>query len=533
MRHKSSLYETKTNAKTREQPLNEVQEPIDMMPALSRFIDLWQLCAARDSQGFKAVPVKKSQAFLEQTSLEDIAQSRNLDDSMAQSQALQSALLSYFYGPHATVAQSNARQDNAAQAGLCLRCYISEPILKACQKIDHLFKSQGCFTYRDLLPFVLNDDGRQLIVLDAEGKTQLLVDAQGTTRPSTYSIFAIKVLQTFQPNLKSRMSLDNWTYLQTKQNPEIKKFLSEFGFQLVSDWALLNRVKAAQLEQLSERDQQLVKIFHAVYRRDRHQQQKASTKCQPPSPQQIQEMVAGLEPEGLFYGDTEQVLADLKKVATQLRQYDIWGNREPLDVYDSTTQAHTFRTDLPQETSAAMDVEQQEFVAFLNQQLMAELKDAIAKCIGDRITTLTKSSRYRVFSQSYIPGLKLYYQQSMSLREIATHLKMTSWDQARRILNPGELLSQVRTQTIQHFLEQTLAKAQQMGLAQNPPNSDYLSTLIEQIEAFADTEVFQKAAEELHAGKNRSMNSIYAQQLRLMLETNYPNITAVKEYDHA
>lgn len=43
------------------------------------------------------------------------------------------------------------------------------------------------------------------------------------------------------------MSLDNWTYLQTKQNKELKNFLSEFGFKLLSDWALLNRARAREM----------------------------------------------------------------------------------------------------------------------------------------------------------------------------------------------------------------------------------------------------------------------------------------------
>jgi hypothetical protein len=500
-----------------------------MNSALSRFSNLWQICAGRDSKGFKSIPMKKAQEFLESTFPHDNTGYVDSDLSISQSQSIQTALLGSFFSEY-----SIDDLDDVAQAGLCLRCYVSESILKACKKVDHLFNSQGCFTYRDLLAFVLNDDGKTLLVLDADGKHQLALDPEGKTFPAMYSTFSVKILQTFKPNLKSSMSLDNWAYLQTKQNSEIKKFLSEFGFQQVSDWALLNRVKKTQLERLSDRDRQLIHIFHAVYRRDRHQQQKLSTKCPIPSQQQLQEMLACLQAQEISYRNTEQVLTDLKQAASQLRQYDIWCNREPLDVYDPTTQTHTFRIDLPQEdTRCSIDGEQQEFLAFLSQQLMTALVDAIEKCIRDRTATLAKSTRYRAFSQFFIPGLTLYYHQGMSLREIATRLKMTSWDQARRILNPGELLSQVRMQTVQHFLEQTLVKAQTMGLTQNPPDPDYLSTLIEQIEAFADTEVFQKAAEELHAGNNRSMNSVYAHQLRLVLENNPQNTPAVKEYNHA
>jgi hypothetical protein len=127
----------------------------------------------------------------------------------------------------------------------------------------------------------------------------------------------------------------------------------------------------------------------------------------------------------------------------------------------------------------------------------------------------------------------LYYRQGLPLREIASQLGMTSWDQARRILNPGELLNQIRTLTVEQFLKQTLAKAQKMGFTQQPLDPNYLSSLIEQIEAFVDTKIFINAAEELRAGKNRSLDSTYAQYLSLTLEKYQENTTAVKEYNHA
>jgi hypothetical protein len=506
----------------------EVQEPTNMIPASSRFFHMWQICAASDDQGFQSRLLRSAQEFIQKAPLTDIAYSKDLNSSILSSQPLQSALLRVFYRKDADVDIIRA-----AQAGLCLRCYVSEPILKACQKIDSLFNGQGCFTYRDLLPFVLNDDGKTLIVLETDDKKQLALDPVGKVQPATYPTFSVKILQTFSPNLKSSMSLDNWTHLQTRQSPEIKKFLSEFGFQQVSDWALINRVRASQLECLSDRDRNLIAIFHSVYRRDRHRQPRHSIKCPNPSSEQLQEMLSHLQAQGISCSSADQLLTDLKQVASRLRQYDIWCSREPLDVYDPATEAYSVRSDLPHEASHSTDVEQQEFLAFLNQQLIAALTEATEQCIRDRIATLAESKRYRSFSSTFIRGLLLYYRQGMPLREIASQLGMTSWDQARRILNPGELLSQVRTLTVGQFLKQTLAKAQKMGFTQQPPDPDYLSSLIEQIEAFVDAKVFQNAAEELRAGKNRSLNSIYAQHLSLTLEKYQKKTTAVKEYNHA
>ena len=57
----------------------------------------------------------------------------------------------------------------------------------------------------------------------------------------------------------------------------------------------------------------------------------------------------------------------------------------------------------------------------------------------------------------------------MSLKEIAPELGMKNWDQARRILNPGELLSKVRSKTVEQMLESILKKAAEKGLTKIPP----------------------------------------------------------------
>ncbi|MFH7024883.1 MAG: hypothetical protein ACHBN1_05645 [Heteroscytonema crispum UTEX LB 1556] len=72
-----------------------------------------------------------------------------------------------------------------AIAGLCLRCYVSHRILITCKTIPHIYNAsaENLFRYTDLLPFVLNDDGKALVVLDSQGKTQhILNHHDGTTR---------------------------------------------------------------------------------------------------------------------------------------------------------------------------------------------------------------------------------------------------------------------------------------------------------------------------------------------------------------
>jgi hypothetical protein len=302
------------------------------------------------------------------------------------------------------------------------------------------------------------------------------------------------------------MSLDNWTYLQTKQNPELKNFLSEFGFKQLSDWALLNRTRSKQLEQLAERDRHLIEAFHAVYRRDRHQQHRGTKRCLAPTSVQLQEMVTYLKARNITI-QPNQLITELRRVALQLRQFDLWSHREP--------------SELPQDIASEYNVEQQEqqeMLEFFHKQLQLALVHSIKQAISDRITYLKKSKGYAAFADRFIPGLHLYYSQGIALKEIADLLKMSGWAQARRVLNPGELINTVRTLTIRQVLEQMLKKAEEKGLTDLPPQPDYLENLAKQIESLADAEIFQAAFEEIQSGKNRLMKSVYAQQLCFYLE---------------
>jgi hypothetical protein len=395
---------------------------------------------------------------------------------------------------------------------------VSGSILKTCYTIAHLFGSDKSFTYRDLLPFVLTDDGKTLVILDRDRKMQLVVMGDEPPQASTYAFFSVEVLRTFKSEAQS-MSLDNWTYLRTKQNAELKQFLAEFGFQHLSDWALLNRVRPHQLERLSERDRHLVEVFHGVYRRDRRKQATGMKRCPDPTTEQLQEMMTGLQVRGVAISAVGELMSALKRVAIQLRQYDIWLHRVPLEVYDSDTGRDTIRSDLPSSGVDESEIEQQELLTFFHQQLNLALDAAIAQELRDRIATLERSKKYAPLATQFIPGLQLYYNQGLSLKEIAPMLGMSSWDQARRVLNPGDLLNKVRALTVQRVLDRLLEQAQKKGFASTPPEPNYLRTLAEQVEAIADQEIFQAAVEEMRAGQCRSFNSVYAQQLRIAIAT--------------
>ena len=489
------------------------------MTVSSRYWKIWRINPAGKRLGHKQVAVPLAREFVEQKLVK--TQNDNLGSRSATSPFLseqgtvdlKSSLISYFRSLDPTVDLANL-----ALAGLCLRCYVSEPIVKACCKLDNLFAGDKQFSYQDLLTFVLNDDGETLVILDRDRQTQMILNKEGEAKPTAYQFFTVKVLQTYDADSPSRMSLDNWAYLQTKQNSEIKNFLSEFGFKHLSDWALLNRARPKQIERLTERDRHLVEVYHSVYRRDRVRQRKPGAKrCPDPSTVQLKEMLACLQARNITIEPTASLLTELKQVALQLRQYDVWSNRKPLEIQDPNTGDYTIRTDLPHEFTDKLDVEQQELLEFLHEQLTIALIKTIEQEIRSWITKLEKSKTYAIYAKQFIPGLQLYYNEGLSLRDIAPRLGMANWDRARRILNPGQLLNKVRAVCVQKLLASILEKAKEKGLTEDPPKLEYLQSIIEQAEAFADAEIFTEAAKEIRAGKNRKMDSIYSQQLCLIL----------------
>ena len=218
--------------------------------------------------------------------------------------------------------------------------------------------------------------------------------------------------------------------------------------------------------------------------------------------------------------EAKQILMGLNRVAEQLRQYDIWRSRESLEHYDSDSGDYQLRRDLPHASLDEDHLEQEEMIQLLHQYLAIALETSITSVIKDKEKQLANSKRYREFANKFLEGLRLYYLEAQSLKEIAPQLGMSSWDQARRVLNPGNLLNQVRSLTVDQLLDKLIKLAQSKGIIDQSPTSNYLSTLCQQLETYVDTEIFAAAAAEIQSGKNRSFNSPYAQKLKEYLQTN-------------
>ncbi|HBB33512.1 MAG TPA: hypothetical protein DDZ80_13990 [Cyanobacteria bacterium UBA8803] len=449
------------------------------------------------------------QEFFQKQVLEGSAHFPNSDKD------IQELLLSVF-----RTTASSVDLTSRVLAGLCLRCYVSYPILKACRKLASLFSAGKQFTYCELLPFVLNDDGRTQILLDSDGKTQLILNSKGKTQVASYKIFAVEVLRTYRLNSEHRLSLENWTHYQTRQNQDLIDFLSEWGFRSLSDWALLNKVGLQQLERLSQRDRYIVKAFHAVYRRDRRQQrQNSPTRCPDPTEAQLKEMSHLLQEKGVEIAVPAQLREALRQVAANLHQYEIWSRRgappsEPLESFDPDTGDRS-PTEVVDENSTndLGELERTEILEFLQESLIEILDRSIDQALSEQVAAMQQRRKYAPLAAKIVPGFRLLYCQGKSQSEIASLLGMTNQTQVSRLLQVKALFNNVRSLTVDQLFLAISKKIQGLGLADISTQPDNLSNIMQLLEAFVDREVFQEAAAELHTAKTKAMNSVYAQRL--------------------
>jgi predicted transcriptional regulator len=456
------------------------------MSESSKYWNLVRIDAAAAGGGYKLQSIYPAQEFFAQQFL-DINSNVNSDD------AIQLQLLHESGTDKATGGSSKT-------AELCLRCYVSHSILQACQRRARLFGPGNGFTYRDLLPFVLNDDG--------------------TLQSEPFTPFAVEILQSYQ--LQHRSSLAKWTDLRVRRNPELNQFLLECGLRFSSDWALLNRANPKDYESI---DRHLVDVFHIVYRRDRPQQHRQGVrqKCSDPTDAQLDEMIRLLRQHQVFIHSSRSLLSQLKRIAQDLRQEDIWGRRgfpvaEPLETTDPDTGETSLKEIADHTYSSDPEVaERAELQTFCYEQLLNCLDRGIRDGIGDRVYSLKQRPRYAHLAHQVKPALRLLYFENKSQGQIAPLLGMTNQAQVSRILNPKELLFSIRQRTLEALLHRILDKVRELKVTEFPVSPDYLKNLMQQLDAFVDEQVFEAALAEINVSRNRSMDSLYAHHLRQIL----------------
>ncbi len=412
----------------------------------------------------------------------------------------------------------NTVSDNLIEkgkSGLCLRCYISEHIVTACKKRASFFYSSQGLTYQALLPFVLDDNGKSLIIVDQDNKQQLEIIEKEKVNPRNNKIFTIEVLNSYKNNSDNttKLSLRNWTYLKTKQNPKIVEFLAEFGFHNSTDWSLLNRVRKYQLQQLTEQEQLIIKVYEEVYKRDRRQNEhKLRSKCQPPSVKQLQEMIGKLKIETIQKPDT--LLNELKRIAKQLRRVVVSLDSNLMDKEGEITTIEVPYHDIPIEEKEKLEIFNQ-----IKNNLMHYFQDNISKAIENTIQKLQKSKSYSTYASQYKSVLKSFYEEGNSISKIAKEIGIEQY-KASRIFSPRNLLKEVRKQTIDDLVNAILRLIKERKLMNEPLDNNYLTLLTETVEQYADQEIFTEASAKIMTSSNNNHENLYTQTLIAYLNQN-------------
>ena len=423
-----------------------------------------------------------------------------------------------------------------ALAGLCLRCYVSHSILIACRKIAAYKPGhERPFIDIDLFPFVLNDDGKTLIVLDTDGKNQIIVDGNGESRilEKEAKFFSVEIIRTYNPELSKSQKLDNWAMRRTPQCIQLKKYLWSFGYRTPSDWALLSRDIPKALETILEiGDSQIIKVFHAVYRRDRLNSGKQGLSSEPTS-KQLQEMLNLLDKQGIVLS-SQLLIYHLNRIADILRQDKLskitgspMAESTEIPEYSGTNFISNPSSYIPNPNlplSYQNDAEQMEYRDLQNlcNNLAEEvLSQAIAQKVEQKKAYLANRRKYADFAPKFPEGLRFYYREDnpLNLSEIAK-IWGIEWHKARRIFNLSEFLTDIQYLTEEIFMGHITEEKIDPRLPSISENPEELKNVAEAIRSFIYEIAFEEAFSEIFTPKYRNRNSLFAQLLRVYLDNS-------------
>jgi hypothetical protein len=397
---------------------------------------------------------------------------------------------------HATVSS----EPNLAE--LCLRCFISYQVDQVCRDLGTKFGTRNGFASPDLLPFVLDDDGKPW-------------------KNSQYRSLSCTVLQSFDP---AKASLGTWVTLQVKQHPELRRFLLEQGVYLVSDWAILNDTTPKQLQriwaelyQLTDADIQvaseLLKSFHAIYREDRLRQRLTGAKqvCQQPTPEQLNRIASDLHDRTEITLSAETVLSQLSAIATRLRRYRIIAKGGAVESVSSDQPEIQSFVDRAQ--PAPEDDEQVEFLQFYQSQFMDCLDQAIAEVIPNVITKLQQ--KRNATDQAFLTALHLFHCQGQSMGEIAPQICLKKQYEVTRLLKLNDLRTDIRQRSLAILRDRVMDRAKFYA------DVDRLHRLETQVELILNEQlsgVIEAAeAETKSPVRNQPLKSLFARRLCLYL----------------
>jgi hypothetical protein len=311
--------------------------------------------------------------------------------------------------------------DDSAMALLCLRCYVSHGIHRACGQLAQKFGATYQFRSEDLYPYGLDDDGQPL----------------GAYRPLT-----LHILDTYQPD---RTRLESWAIHVTRNHTELNQFLLERGMYRATDWSILNDTTVEQVARILgdfhglspaevTEGQTLLQAYHRVYRRDRLQQRRQGQggRCKSPTEAQLCEINGAVPPA--------VVLANLQGLADWLRQYRIYarGGLLPTTALETLPGVEPAAPELSEAEATQVD-----FLKTYHQQFHAHLASAVETVLGHYCTKLRRKKR-PPRDGPFLKAMALFHCDGESLGAIAPQIELETQVQVTRLLNLSRLRSDVR-----------------------------------------------------------------------------------------
>ncbi|MGI0494684.1 hypothetical protein ACN4EG_23100 [Alkalinema pantanalense CENA528] len=322
------------------------------------------------------------------------------------------------------------------QAQWCLRCYVSQEIVQACLSLVRQFGENYQFQLSDLLPLVLDDDGR----------------APYPPENSPYKPLAIAILERFRTESGS---LHNWIVRLVRQHPALQQFLLNQGLHLITPWAILNDTSPDSLERILREFYQLsvpeiefavilLNSYHAVYLYDR-QHQKGRRRCEDPTDLQLQRIAELIEKSIHQTFTPEKILDRLKKIADQLRQYRIHRRggqvrqRNFHQSFDTTDTAEQLEYQISQTQSVEEDDDSiANFLQAFRQEFSQALEQSLQQVIHDRLQKKPKTA------QQFLQALEQIHCQRCSMGEIAPTIGLKRQDEVTRLLKLKAFRADVR-----------------------------------------------------------------------------------------
>ena len=464
------------------------------MNAISQY---WTLVKINIAGGYKIEVISEAKAFFASEFLNDNAATKISEDQ------IQRQLREWVKFPPPN------QPEKSTLAERCLLCFISHHIQQACRHIEAQFGTVHGFTYQDLLPFVLSDDGR------------LKKPGREVNAANSYRSIAQIILESFNPE---QSSLTTWTYRRVKHNSELNSFLLERGVYLVSDWAILNDTRTKQLERILsnfyqltpfeiQQSSQILDSYHAIYRTARMQQCQAGSKskCQPPTSEQLQQIALMMASKTNKQFSAKMVIILLQQLANRLRNYRVSvrggsPKTESLDISENNYVVKNsidhpdLNSDLPDETT--------DFLNLYREQLLICLDEAIAQVIATWIKQLQRQESQK--PQQFLMALQLFHCQGKTMAEIASKVGLQAQYQVTRLLKLKSFRADIRYQLLEMLRDRifTAVKSYISPEQLEKQDKQIAEALDEQINA-----VIQEAETEASMAKKHSVSSLFSQKL--------------------